>query len=90
MNALMERKKETILNSFEEASDDYWKTLGEIATSSRIKLDDVVKIVLSSREFLEASYREKDGEPVFTTRNVYRKRASFWQKLLSAVTDRIV
>lgn len=90
MNALMERKKETILNSFEEASGDYWKTLGEIAACSRVKLDDVVKIVLSSREFLEASYREKDGEPVFTTRKVYSERASFRQKLLSAFTDKIV
>lgn len=90
MNALMERKKQAILNSFEGSSDDYWKTLGEIADSSRIKLDDVVKIVLSSAEFVEASYRVKEGEPVFTTRKVYSERASFWQKLLSAFTDRIV
>lgn len=86
----MESKKQEILKSFDGSTDNYWKTLGEIAASSRIKLDDVVKIVLSSEEFLEASYRVKDGEPVFTTRKVYSEKASFLEKLISAFSNRIV
>lgn len=89
MNALMESEKQTIINTFESFSNDYWKTLGEISSATQIKLDDVVRIVLSSEDFIESSHRRKNGEPLFTTRKVYRAKAPFIEKLLGAFKNRV-
>ncbi len=89
MNALMESKKQTIVNFFEGTSNDYWKTLGEIAASTRITLDDVVTIIFSSKEFVKSSYSAENGQPVFTTRKVFEERAPFWTKLLGTLRNRI-
>lgn len=89
MNAIMEQEKYIIKETFDKSSDNYWKTLGEIAAETAIKLEDVISIVFSSDDFVQSTYREKNGQPLFTTRKAYRKNATFFDKLLGALKNRI-
>lgn len=92
MNNPMEREKDQIINSFEKTSSStttYWRTLNEISRQADVKLDDVIKIVTTSKDFVESSYRNTDGEPVFTTRKVFRKKAPFLTKMIGAFRNRI-
>lgn len=89
INALLDQEKEVIVKAFDKSSNHYWKTLSEIATATAVKLEDVIKIVMSSDEFVESSRRKKDGQPLFTTRKMYRERAPFFDKLLGAFKNRI-
>lgn len=84
MNVLLTKEKEIIIRSFEKSSDGYWKTLGEIATDSAVNLEDVLKIVFNSKEFVQSSYRLKEGQPVFTTRELFNEKTPFLMKLLGA------
>ncbi|UPK69391.1 hypothetical protein [Chitinophaga filiformis] len=90
MNTLIENEKQIILDYFEASSNDYWKTLREISAATNVRLEDVIEIVFTTKDFVESYYRHKNGEPVFTPRKVYEKRTSFWLKLLAAFCDRII
>ncbi|MFD2887996.1 hypothetical protein [Chitinophaga cymbidii] len=89
MNAVMEQEKDIIVRAFDKSSDNYWKTLIEIASETAIKQENVIRIVLSSGDFVQSSYREKDGLPLFTTRKAYKKNASFLDKIIGAFKNRI-
>jgi len=90
MNALLENEKQTILQFFEASANNYWKTLREISAGTNVRLEEVIEIVFTTKDFVESYYRHKNGEPVFTPRKVYEKRTSFWLKLLAAFCDRII
>lgn len=89
MDALLNQEKEVIIRAFDKSPNDYWKTFSEIAAATAVKLEDVIKIVLSSEEFIESYYRTEEGQPLFTTRKVYMERTPFWRRLLAAFSDRV-
>ena len=84
MNALLENEKRIILKFFEDSANDYWKTIREISAATNVRLEDVIEIIFTSEDFVESNSRYKNGEPVYTTRKVYEKRAPFWEQLLAA------
>ncbi|MGN6508544.1 MAG: hypothetical protein ACTHLD_03695 [Chitinophaga sp.] len=84
MKTPLEKERQIILNTFDGLSKDYWKTLAEIAEVSSVKLEDVISIVFASGDFVENPYRQKYGQPIFTSRKVYRKITPFILKLMTA------
>lgn len=84
MKVPLEKEKQIILHTFDGLSKDHWKTLVEISEASSVKLEDVISIVFASGDFVENPYRQKYGQPIFTSRKVYRKITPFIFKLLTA------
>ena len=83
MMILSDNAKKEILNDFNIASKkNYWKTLGEIADDTNVEIREVIKVVFNEPEFVMARYKIRNGEPLFTTKEAYRKHASFVMKFL--------
>jgi hypothetical protein len=81
--------EQKIQNVFANAHDGIWKTVSEIATLTDISQSDISKILTRSGEFVRSSYRNKDGEPIYTTRSLFRERAPVITKFLGAFKNRI-
>ncbi|SFO59890.1 hypothetical protein SAMN05428949_5944 [Chitinophaga sp. YR627] len=88
-HVIMEMKKQQMLELFEESGAYFWKTSREIAAETQIQLDDVVKILTASWEFVESRSKRKQGDLVFTSRKVYEKRTPYWRLVLGILADRI-
>lgn len=86
---LMADKKNIIIKAFDNATDNYWKTITEIAEETAISLEHVYKIIFSSDEFIESSYCAPDGQHRFSTLKAFREKASFFEKLRGAINNRI-
>ncbi|WP_295125316.1 hypothetical protein [uncultured Chitinophaga sp.] len=86
---LMADEKNIIIKAFDDATDNYWKTITEIAEETSISLEHVFKIIYSSDEFIESSYCAPDGQHRFSTLTAFRKKASFFEKLRGAINNRI-
>ena len=87
MGNSMDNKKR-ILDFFESQSNDYWKTIDEISKSTKINAEDVGNIITKSGDFVRSSYRQKAGEPLFTTREIFRDKAPFVDKMIGAFKNR--
>ena len=85
----MDAKKEKLIKYFDQAGNNYWKTIDEIASQTQIDQHTVMKIITSSGDFVRSSYRMKAGEPLFTTRRMFRNKAPFADKLIGAFKNRI-
>lgn len=88
-NVIMEMKKQQMLDLFDASGEYFWKTSREIAAETQIQLDDVVRILTASWEFVESRSKRKKGDLVFTSRKVYEKRTPYWRLLLGILADRI-
>lgn len=88
MENIDENKKKNIIEFFEKQNNDYWKTIDEIASSTRINSKEVGKIITASGDFVRSSYRQKAGEPLFTTRQIFRDKAPFVDKMIGAFKNR--
>lgn len=88
MNTLIENEKQIILNYFEASSNNYWKTLPEISAATGIRLENVIEIIFTSKDFAESNSRRKHGQRLYTSRKVYSKRAPFWEQLLAGLANR--
>lgn len=84
MKVPLEKERQILINTFDKFTDDYWKTLAEISRASAVNLEDVITIVFTSPDFVRSPYKLRDGQPVYTTRKVYRKRTPFILQLLTA------
>lgn len=82
MDAILKQKKEIILHAFEKTPGSYWKTLSEIASFSKVQLEDVIKIVFSQPEFMKAKHVAEDGQPLFTTWDVYFAKTPWWRQIV--------
>ncbi|WP_412467102.1 hypothetical protein [Pedobacter sp. KLB.chiD] len=89
MDSKLESKKKTILLYFERLENDYWKTLEEIADATKIDLASIAEIVTNSGDFVRSSYRVKLGEPLYTSRDVFRDKAPLMDKVIGAFKNRI-
>lgn len=85
----LEKQKQRLIEYFDKASGDYWKTIDEMSSQTRIESNVVMKIIASSGDFVRSSYRMKHGEPLFTTRTMFRNKAPFVDKLIGAFKNRI-
>jgi len=82
-------QKNKILALFDSQRDSYWLTIDQIAEGTRLQTADVVKILTNSGDFVRSSYRNKNGEPVYTTRKLFREKAPFVDKIIGAFKNRI-
>jgi hypothetical protein len=89
MNQDLESKKDELIQYFDKTGSDYWKTIDEISIQTHVDRDVVMKIITSSGDFVRSSYRLKAGEPLFTTRRMFRHKAPFVDKLIGAFKNRI-
>lgn len=89
MEDKFENAKKAIVKFFDDNKDDYWKTIGEIASATRIDSATVVNVLTTSGDFVRSSYRLKAGEPLYTTRNIFRNKAPFLDKMIGAFKNRI-
>ncbi|SFE52948.1 hypothetical protein [Spirosoma endophyticum] len=89
MDKILEDKKRIILEFFETQDQDYWKTLEEITNSTKIDSASVAAIVTSSGDFVRSSYRVKQGEPLYTSRELFRDKAPLVDKVIGAFKNRI-
>ncbi len=67
MEENLEKRKKIILDYFDQDQSNYWKTISEIADSTRVEPNIVSKIITTSGDFVRSSYRVKAGEPLFTS-----------------------
>ena len=84
-----EKQVQQIVSFFDQQGADYWKTVDEIARGTRIDERTVVKILSSTGDFVRSSYRLKAGEPLFTTRKLFRNKAPFVDKVIGIFKNRI-
>ena len=89
MEENIEKKKKILLDYFDKDQSNYWKTISEIATSTRVEPNIVSKIITTSGDFVRSSYRMKAGEPLFTSRKNFRNKAPFVDKMIGAFKNRI-
>jgi len=78
-----------ITDYFREGRDDYWKTVEEVSDATRLNATSVREILTNSGDFVRSSYRMKNGEPLYTSREMYRSKAPFVDKLIGAFKNRI-
>ncbi|MBS1532566.1 MAG: hypothetical protein JSU01_19840 [Bacteroidetes bacterium] len=89
METKLESDKNLILNFFDSQDDDYWKTLEEISKATKIDATTVAEIIMTSGDFVRSSYRMKHGEPLYTSRTLFRHKAPLMDKVLGAFKNRI-
>lgn len=89
MDDKREIQKKAILQFFEHQEQDYWKTLEEIASATKLDTATVAEIVTGSGDFVRSSYRVKHGEPLYTSRDIFRDKAPLVDKVLGAFKNRI-
>lgn len=81
--------KEAIITFFDKAEGDYWKTLDEISAQTKIDPNIVVNVITNSGEFVRSSYRKKAGEPLFTSRRLFRNKAPLMDRIIGTFKNRI-
>ena len=76
---------EKIMEFFRDSSDDYWKTVDEVSRATKIDQNTIKEILTNSGDFVRSSYRVKNGEPLYTSREMYRNKAPFVDKLIGSI-----
>jgi hypothetical protein len=89
MDENLEKQKEALLSFFDKTGGDYWKSISDITSATKIDPNIIVKIINTSGDFVRSSYRMKNGEPLFTSRKMFRNKAPFVDKLIGAFKNRI-
>ena len=83
------KEQQRILQYFNNYSGDYWKTIDEIAEGVHLDTATVAQVVTTSDEFVRSSYRMKMGEPLYTSRVLFRDKAPLVDKVIGAFKNRI-
>lgn len=89
MEQNFEAIEKSMMAFFEKETDDYWKTIYEISSAIKVDSQTVAKILTTSGNFVRSSYRLKAGEPLYTTRDNFRTKAPFVDKIIGAFKNRI-
>lgn len=80
MNVNLQQEKQIILDALDRTKSGVWATPPEIAGYSGVNLENVLRIVYNSREFMKFAGMSDDGLPMFTSRKLYKARMPFWYK----------
>jgi len=89
MDGKLEKQKRIVAAFFEQQEESFWKTLDEIADATDIDSATVAEILATSGDFVRSSYRVKQGEPLYTSRDVFRNKAPLVDKVIGAFKNRI-
>lgn len=89
MSQDIDKNKQALIEYFDKAEGDYWKTVDEMSSQTKIDPNIIMKIISSSGDFVRSSYRMKHGEPLFTSRKMFRHKAPFVDKLIGTFKNRI-
>lgn len=89
MSEYTQQQKQQLINYFDNTPGEYWKTVDEISRETKVDAATVITILSSSGEFVRSSYRSKGGEPLFTSRKLFRNRAPFVDKMIGVFKNRI-
>lgn len=90
MSEYSDVQKNTLLSYFEKIEgDQYWRTIDEISRETNLDSAVAFSILSNSGEFVRSSYRSKGGEPLFTTRKLFRNKAPFVDKIIGVFKNRI-
>lgn len=89
MDENLEKEKNNLVSYFDKTGTDYWKTISDITAATKIDPNIIMKIITTSGDFVRSSYRQKNGEPLFTTRKMFRHKAPFVDRLIGAFKNRI-
>ncbi len=89
MDSKIEIAKNKIIDFFDNSEGEYWKTLDEISSQTKIDPNIVVNVITNSGEFVRSSYRKKAGEPLFTSRRLFRSKAPIMDKIIGTFKNRI-
>lgn len=84
-----EKHKKLMIEFFQKEADVYWKTIDEIVRGTNLPHATVLSILSSSGDFVRSSYRQKAGQPLYTTRDIFRNKAPFVDKMIGAFKNRI-
>jgi hypothetical protein len=82
-------QKQKIIDLFKSLSGTYWLTIDQIVENTKLQYSDVSRILTNSGYFVRSSYRSSNGEPVYTTRDLFRANAPFMDKIIGAFKNRI-
>ena len=89
MHDAIETQKQQIVSFFERQGSDYWKTVNQIVRYTKLDTSSVIRILSTDGDFVRSSYRLKAGEPLFTTRKLFRNKAPFVDKMIGVFKNRI-
>ncbi len=89
MSDIIQSDKDKIISHFDSSTGDYWKTLDEISSETKLAPNIVLKIITNSGDFVRSSYRKKVGEPLFTSRKMFRNKAPIMDKIIGTFKNRI-
>lgn len=80
--------KEKIRTAIRE-SQYVWRTVRGIAADTGIPEETVLQIIETADGFLRAYRRNRQGLTLYSTTEKYRKDATWKQKILDAITNKV-
>lgn len=84
-------KKETkdrVIGAISESTYK-WRTPRGIAKDSGVPLPQVLETLERSDGFVRARKGNRQGEPLYTTKEKYKKTSTLGQRIISAITNKI-
>ena len=66
-----------------------WRTPRGIAKDSGVPLPQVLETLERSEGFIRARKGNSQGEPLYTTKEKYKKTSSLGERIISAITNKI-
>ncbi|MCC2607999.1 hypothetical protein [Planctobacterium marinum] len=70
-----------------ESSQYKWRTPRGVSKETGLKFSEVLELLEKSPQFQKAKKPNKRGEPLFTTREKYKKQSSPFTRIISALTN---
>ncbi len=91
MAYVLDEKGQSVVRALENPKWD-WRTIGGISEETGIDAHQVALILTflpNMVDIVQSSVPDKQGRPLFTTRNHYNKRQNIANRILSVFSDRI-
>lgn len=85
----MDKKSEEKIEKSFENKDYEWRTVRGVAKEASVSQSDVQEYIYKHGDkVVKSSARNRNGEPLYTSRKSRRERASIGSRFLSAVRNR--
>ena len=91
MAYILDEKGQSVVRALENPKWD-WRSIDGISEETGIDQHQVASILTllpNMVDIVQSSVPDKQGRPLFTTRNHYNKRQNIANRILSAFSDRI-
>ncbi|MCU7549863.1 hypothetical protein OCK74_12095 [Chitinophagaceae bacterium LB-8] len=80
---------EQLYATMKQDTSKVWYTLEDISEITNEDVFNIEKVLNKSDLFVRSSMLSKNGEQLYTTKNDFKKNASFAQKIIGAFKNRI-